>query len=126
MSRWNATVHAPAQQRRALILVVEDDVTMRDLMKASLECEGFEVVAAANGLEGLREYEQHQHQVDVVVTDLEMPSMNGQDMLRQIFKITPSMKVLIASGCSDEFPARCRLTKPYTARELAAAVHQLL
>ena len=100
---------------------------MRELMKTCLEVEGFDVITAADGLEGLRRYEENKDQVQVVVTDLDMPSMNGSDMIRQIFKITPAVKVIVASGkgWSDAKVTRC-LQKPYSRRELTDAVHLLL
>jgi len=115
------------ESRKAVILVVEDELPMRELMKTFLEVEGFDVITAADGLEGLRRYEENKDQVCVVVTDLDMPSMNGSDMIRQIFKITPAMKVIVASGkrWGDATVTRC-LQKPYTGRELTDAVHLLL
>jgi two-component system cell cycle sensor histidine kinase/response regulator CckA len=112
---------------RAGILVVEDDLDLRDLMKASLEMDGFDVITAANGLEGLRRYKENRHRIRIVVTDLDMPTMNGSDMIRHILKMTPSVKVLVASGRSQlerSSPMPC-LQKPYTSHDLRLAVEQL-
>ena len=57
-----------------MILVVEDELSMRELMKTCLEFEGFDVITAADGLEGLRRYEENKDQVQVVVTDLDTPA----------------------------------------------------
>jgi DNA-binding response OmpR family regulator len=117
-----------ADSTKATILIVEDEVDIRDVMKMSLEIDGFDVITAANGLEGLRRYKENQERVRVVVTDLDMPTMNGSDMIRQIFKMTPAAKVIIASGRSQSeqsVASRC-LQKPYTGRELRAAVEMLL
>jgi CheY-like chemotaxis protein len=113
---------------RAAILVVEDDLDTRELMQACLEVEGFDVITAADGLEGLSRFKENMGRVHVVVTDLDMPAMNGAEMIRQIFKITPSMKVLVASGqiAGSEPPRTFSLQKPYTARELTKAVNLLL
>jgi CheY-like chemotaxis protein len=115
-----------SNKRRAVVLVVEDDLSLREFMKTCLEMEGFEVIAAANGLDGLQMYEKNRHQVEVVVTDLEMPMMNGSDMIRQIFTITPAMKILVASGQCARYTQTMCLQKPYTARELTEAVRLLL
>jgi CheY-like chemotaxis protein len=117
-----------AEKKRPGILVVEDETDIRELMKASLEFDGFDVITAGNGLEGLRRYKENQDRVRVVVTDLDMPTMNGVDMIRQISKITPGVKVIVASGHigSERLPVTRCLQKPYTARELREAVQQLL
>src|SRR5262245_15609660 len=99
MSRMNAEFHDYGE-RRTGILVVEDESEIRELMKSSLETDGFDVITAANGLEGLRRYEEDPGRVQIVVTDLDMPSMNGSDMMRRIFKISPAIKVIVASGRS--------------------------
>src|SRR5262245_18346397 len=133
MSRLHAQFETSTESRRALILVVEDELPLRELMKTCLEVEGFDVITAANGLEGLRRYKENKDQVQVVVTDLDWPAMNGSDMVRQIFKITPAINVIVATGhCfGDATPhgqcigMRC-LQKPYTGRELTDAVHLLL
>src|SRR4051812_2914 len=105
-------------QKRATILIVEDDLAMREFMKTCLEIEGYDVITAADGQDGLQRYKENRDQVEVVVTDLEMPTMNGSDMIRHIFEITPAMKVVVASGeraaCGEQV-ASC-LQKPYTAR----------
>ena len=110
--------------------MVEDDFSMRELMKTCLEIEGFDVITAEDGLDGLRRYEENRDRVEIVVTDLDMPAMNGSDMIRHIFSITPAMKVIVASGRSvssgHDRPAQtCCLQKPYTVRELTDAVHQM-
>lgn len=119
--------------QKAVILVVEDEFAMRELMKAYLEVEGFLVITAANGVDGLQTYKENKDRVRIVVTDLDMPAMNGSDMIRQIFEITPAMKVIVASGHGFSYAranvssndTRC-LQKPYTGRELQEAVQLLL
>jgi CheY-like chemotaxis protein len=120
-------------KKRATILVVDDEPELRDLIKTCLEIEGFDVITAANGLDGLQRYKEHKDQVQVVVTDLDMPAMNGSDMIREIFGITPAMKVIVASGNEahlaqtlQRWESTSCLPKPYSARELANAVRSLL
>jgi DNA-binding NtrC family response regulator len=132
MARLNAVKPIPTDFERGAILVVEDDVAVRELMKTCLEIQGFDVITAGNGLEGLRRYKENKDRVQIVVTDLEMPAMNGSDMIQQIFRIAPLMKVIVASGHTRSYTrsnkrsprTRC-LQKPYTARELTDAVNLL-
>lgn len=102
-------------------------------MKTCLETEGFDVITAANGLEGLQRYKENENKVRVVVTDLQMPAMNGSDMIQQIFELTPAMKVIVASGQSFKYAqaaAACGATsclqKPYSPSELRDALRSLL
>ena len=119
--------------KRAAILVVDDEPEIRELMKACLEIEGFVVITAANGREGLQRYKENKDQVRVIITDLDMPAMTGPDMIRKIFKITPAAKVIVASGRSGSYVesgegpiGTASLQKPYSSRELTAAVRLLL
>ena len=129
-----ATLDAPETTdcdiRKGAVLVVDDDLDIRELMRTCLEVEGFDVITAADGLDGLRRYQENRDRVEIIVTDLDMPAMNGSDMIRHIFNITPAMKIIVASGRSlaagSHRPAQtCCLQKPYTARELTDAVHQM-
>jgi two-component system cell cycle sensor histidine kinase/response regulator CckA len=115
------------------ILIVEDESDMREFMKACLELKGYDVITAANGLDGLQRYEEYRDQVRVVVTDLDMPRMNGDDMIQEIFKMAPEMKVIVASGrctgdadTNDSWPPASRLQKPFSSGELAEAVNLVL
>ena len=108
---------------KATILVVEDEPAIRELMKTCLEFEGFDVITAVNGVDGLQRYQENKHNVQVVVTDLDMPKMNGSDMIDQIFRITPDMKVVVASGQAiEEYSGTACLQKPYSPQELTDAV----
>src|SRR5205809_2173759 len=112
----------------ASILFVDDEPAIRDLMRIFLEIEGFDVITASDGRHGLERYAENQERVQVVVTDLDMPAMNGSDMIRQIFEMKPEMKVIVASGREIDaaksgvsWGAVSCLQKPYTPRELSSA-----
>jgi len=118
-----------AASREGVVLMVDDEPAICNLMKEFLEFEGFDVITAGNGLDGLRRYQENHDRVQVVITDLDMPAMNGAEMLREIFQMTPAMKVIVASGRrpshSDlqvESSSTSCLQKPYSPRELAEAV----
>ena len=118
---------------RAVILLVDDEPEIRECAKTFLEIEGYDVITAANGLDGLQQYKDHKDEVEVVVTDLDMPAMTGSEMIRQISKISPAIKVIVASGRSLSYVHRNKrhrdttcLQKPYTSGELTAAVRLLL
>jgi len=64
------------------ILVIDDNAAIRELLRLVLEEEGYEVIEAADGAEGLRRYQAEP--TDLVITDLEMPGMDGLELLRAL------------------------------------------
>jgi PAS domain S-box-containing protein len=84
------------------ILLVDDEAMIRNLGRTTLERYGYHVLLAKDGVEALDVFRSHQHQVNLVVLDLTMPRMSGQDVARKLFEIHPSIRVLFASGYSAE------------------------
>ncbi|HSN13925.1 MAG TPA: response regulator [Anaeromyxobacteraceae bacterium] len=81
------------------VLLVEDDDDNRDLMAEVLGTAGHEVLSAASGLEGLKTLSERS--VDVVVTDVGMPGMNGLEMARAVKAMAPSVPVVIVTGWAE-------------------------
>lgn len=111
------------------ILLVDDEPMIRNLGKLTLERCGYKVLLASDGHEAVKVFEERHVDIAVVVLDLTMPLMTGQEVLREIRKIDPSVRVLFASGYSaDSFGGNDMsgimgfLQKPYRPDELAAAV----
>ncbi len=120
----------------ASILVVDDEAQIRDLLKHMLTASGHQVLLAENGNEGCRLYRQHQP--DLLITDLVMPEQNGIDMILELKKAFPAMRVVAISGGGgitgsfDYLPiaklvgARHILKKPFGMQDLKAAVEDVL
>ena len=111
------------------VLLAEDEQLVRDLAVSVLERGGFEVRAAANGLDALALFEQHAEAIDVVVTDMVMPEMGGLDLARRVREQRPDTPIVYMSGYTDEAPAAelhadpsSFLQKPFSAETLASAV----
>jgi two-component system cell cycle sensor histidine kinase/response regulator CckA len=85
-----------------VILVVDDEAAVRDLIKSTLEKFGYEVITASDGAEGLAAYVQARDKISVVLTDMMMPHMEGQAMIRALRKISPNAQVIALSGHFDE------------------------
>ena len=108
------------------MLLVEDELDVRILGQKMLERLGFEVVPASNGIEALEIYRQNPGKFMLVLLDLTMPHMNGQETFHELFKINPAVKVLIISGYSEsEVASRFSgekiagfIEKPFTLDEL--------
>lgn len=119
---------------KSLILVVEDNAYLRTLLQSILEEEGFEVLQASSGVEGLECFRQHAASIDAVIADLELPQMNGFDLFLAIKSINPAIKCVIASGFLEPtVKRRFReegiihfVDKPYSVNEVINALRELL
>ena len=80
----------------ANILLVEDDPLVRETLSTAIRTKGHSVVAASNGLEGLKHFEQGRF--DLVITDIIMPDMEGIGMIMQLLSKAPETKIIAISG----------------------------
>jgi CheY-like chemotaxis protein len=112
------------------VLVVDDDAGIRQLVVLILQQDGHDVLWAANGLEGLMVYFSYRTRIDLVLTDIDMPQMNGVDLAFRIRAQDPSRKIMLMSGRAPEgakLPEDCRfLPKPFLPDQLLACVKEAL
>jgi PAS domain S-box-containing protein len=116
-----------------VVLIVDDEEFIRDTAQQTLESAGYRAIVAADGEEALDLMEDYSDAVDVVITDLRMPNMNGHELIEALHEQYPSLPIIAASGASDseadepvESGARKFLPKPFTAEKLYAALHDVL
>ncbi len=83
-------------EKKASILVVDDEAGLRDLFKAELQWQGYQVITAGDGQEGLRHL--NQDQIDLVISDIKMPGMNGIELLKAVKDKDHDMPVVIMTG----------------------------
>jgi CheY-like chemotaxis protein len=83
------------------ILVVDDDELLARMIAELLRGEGYEVWVALNGLEGCLSY--HQHHAETVVTDIDMPALDGFEMMSCIRAVNPSVRTIYVSGSPQEY-----------------------
>ena len=125
---------APSMVRgEGVVLLAEDDRAVRRLVVAELSRRGFIVLDADDGIAALDLFTREEHRVDVLVTDVVMPRMNGAELARQAQRIRPDLKVLFVSGHPeragagvDPAGATNLLMKPFTADTLAARIKELI
>jgi PAS domain S-box-containing protein len=118
----------------ATILVVDDESAVRMMIVSMLERMGFRVICAENGREGLELYRQNTDRIALSIIDVTMPEMNGMELLCEIRSITPTAKIVIASGYSEgarqgeflEAGAKAFLAKPFRKTELESVINQHL
>jgi len=122
---------APSRQPPATVLLVEDNSNLRNLLQRTLERVGFSVFPAADGAEALRLCQQQDDSVDLVVSDIVMPSLNGLQLSDRIRTARPEMKFLFITGFGDQFPELREyganvLEKPFLPSELLRKVEDIL
>lgn len=83
------------------ILLVEDDVMVRELVTTILEDKGYKILVASNGKNALSICEQHDEPIHLLLTDVIMPEMNGRKLAKELSKLRPKMKVIYMSGYTD-------------------------
>lgn len=92
----------PTGRGQGTILVIDDEPMVRDFASRALESSGYQVESAKDGGDGLALFEQNPKRFAAVLLDLTMPAMDGQEVLRKIRDLAPSMPVLIMSGYGEQ------------------------
>lgn len=121
-------------QGSGLVLLVDDDPLVRNVGKSMLERIGFVVMLAEDGLEALSVMQEKRGEVRLVILDLTMPRMDGEETFRELQGLAPEIPVLISSGYSeqdtmDRFLGRGLagfIQKPYQLGDLRARLHEVL
>lgn len=112
------------------VLLVDDDVILRECISEVLFAVGFDVIEAKDGLEALRKYEAQRGAVALVIMDISMPRLDGIKATRKIREIDPFAKIILSSGRADPLPPDvvpdALLPKPYTLSALREVVKQVL
>lgn len=134
-----AEKHAAPAARAAVggtetILLVEDEESVRQLVRDTLESKGYKVVEAENGESGMKAAVRHEGKIDLIITDVVMPGMGGREMAEEIVKKRPGTKVLFLSGYAEDAilsdggfdNATAFLQKPFTLQNLSRKVREVL
>lgn len=110
------------------LLVIDDDGRIRLLIEQLLRRHGYRILCAADGREGLELFQQHR--VDLVLLDLSMPGLPGEQVLEQLIAQAPDTKVIMITGFTTEeeslSAARAILYKPFALEDLVQQVRTVL
>ncbi|KST64284.1 PAS domain S-box protein [Mastigocoleus testarum] len=117
-----------------LILLVDDEASICEIIKATLETYNFQVLIAKDGIEGISLYAVHKHEISAVLIDMMMPLMDGPTAIRTLKRMNPHVKIIAMSGlASMESLTQTAgsgtqqfLAKPFTAQELLNSLTSLL
>ena len=116
------------------ILLVEDEDVVRALAEEILLEYGYTVLTAANGIEGLKVSHEFSERIDLIVTDVVMPHMSGNELVENVRGAHPETRVLYMSGFTDDAVVRhgvsahemCFIQKPFSPESLATKVREVL
>ena len=121
-------------QGAGTVLVVDDEQVVRELAKKALERHGYTVLMADGGASAIDVFKRHPGEISLVVLDLSMPHMSGEEALPELRKIRPEVKVVVSSGYSeseamplfDGQRVSGFVQKPYTSKAIAEKVKACL
>jgi CheY-like chemotaxis protein len=114
------------------VLLAEDEPMLRQVVRATLQHAGYDVIEAADGNAGL-EILQSDNPIDILLTDVKMPGMNGYQLAEAGLSLRPALKVMLMTGYADEaIPDIIRdssipiLRKPFNFANLASSIRQVI
>jgi two-component system, cell cycle sensor histidine kinase and response regulator CckA len=113
----------------ATVLVVDDEPMMRSMMSQILQQEGLSVLTADCAAQALSIFQSHQSRIDLLITDIVMPGMNGMDLATLLQAEYPGLPVLLMSGYCDVQQIGDRfeiLEKPFSLSDLITRVRRLM
>ncbi|HTZ52018.1 MAG TPA: PAS domain S-box protein [Spirochaetia bacterium] len=134
MALTGAEGDAPSVREDKLILLVEDDASLRSLTETMLRRSGYRVWSACSGAEAIEIAARGGEPIDLLLTDVVMPGMNGKEVARRVGEIHPTARVLYASGYTTDAIVRHGLLeegiqfiqKPFTRNELLQRIWDIL
>lgn len=128
--------HSSSRESSMSILVVDDESTMRSVLARSLEKMGYRVLTASNGREALDQLEKNPNLAELVLTDINMPVLNGIDLSRAIREKFPELPIIAMSGFEKEQNMNRKidsqdlfdhfLSKPFSIKDLKSALERSL
>jgi signal transduction histidine kinase/CheY-like chemotaxis protein len=124
----------PIATEAGVVLLVDDEPTIRAVLSQGLENAGYKVIEAVDGVDGFGAFVRHRSSISVVLLDLTMPRMNGDEVFEEIHKVAPEIPVILMSGYSQSEATQALadkglaafLSKPCSIKDALAVVHKAL
>jgi two-component system cell cycle sensor histidine kinase/response regulator CckA len=141
LPRFAGEAERPAEKRdeRPLtgtetVLLVEDEPALLQVVRETLESLGYRVLAASSPGDAILLYETHPGEIHVLLTDVVMPAMNGNELRERLERIKPGLRTVLMSGYAADVttrrgnthPVQCFLQKPFTREALASKIREAL
>ncbi len=116
------------------ILLVEDEAPLRKMLRESLSHAGYLVLEACDGADALSRWEQQASSIDLLLTDVVMPLLNGRELAKHLTSVAPQLEVIYMSGYADDVlayhgtlaPGTVLIQKPFSPVDLLAKVREVL
>ncbi len=123
-----------AQEGTGLILVVDDEETIRNIAALALQRAGYRTVTACDGIEAVAMLKENAEEIVGVLLDMTMPRMGGEQAFTELARVKPGLKVILSSGYNEQTATQKLagkglagfIQKPYSPRDLVAKVTQIL
>ncbi len=117
-----------------LVLIVDDEASIREMTRITLEEHGYRAITASDGTEALSLYAKHGDDISVVLTDMMMPYMDGSATIRALEKMNPTVTIIASSGMTGSHNTAKRISgcvkeyisKPYTSEKLLTTLQNVL
>ncbi|MCC5638143.1 response regulator [Nostoc sp. CHAB 5844] len=117
-----------------LILIVDDEPSIQEITRTSLETHHYETLIASDGIEAIAQYAKNANKISVVLMDIMLPSLDGITAIRTLQKINPQVKIIATSGLMPKdklaeimkIGVKKFLSKPYTVNELLLSLQDIL
>ncbi|MFZ4621237.1 MAG: PAS domain S-box protein [Bacteroidota bacterium] len=121
-------------ENKETILIVDDEEMLREILQESLREEGYQILSASDGIEALKTFAEHRDTVSLVITDLGMPNMGGEELFNKLHAMDPKLKVIVSSGYLDNSTRsdllrkgiKDVLTKPYRFDLIFTTIRRIL
>jgi PAS domain S-box-containing protein len=116
------------------VLVVDDEASIRDITQTTLENYHYQVMTACNGVEAISLYAQHTEEIQVILLDLMMPTLDASTTIRTLQKINPDVKIMLMSGLdanaevaqNSHLGIQAFIAKPFTVQDLLQTLRNIL
>ncbi len=116
------------------MLIIDDEEMIRELTKDILEMQGYNIITATNGFEGIETFEQQHANVDAVVLDMSMPMLSGYETFLKLREIDSSVPIVLSTGNSDSDDAQNLISqgvegiaqKPYRMDEFISLIEKVI
>ncbi len=123
-----------ANKVNQLVMIIDDEEAVREAVSDILEFEGVQVLTAVDGITGIALFQQHHHDIDLVLLDLSMPGLNGVATFQELRQIDPHVQVVLSSGYDEAEATRHFvgqglvgfLQNPYNMKNLVLKVKEYL
>ena len=130
---FEAKIDSSYEQEKTILLIDDEEVVI-NISEMMLKKLGYRVLKAHSGYEGLQLFEENKSKIDLIISDFEMPKMNGKEVMDKLRKIDPQIKVMLSSGAltdADEKEVMNEgfngfIKKPYNMNTLCAKMAEIV